>query len=127
LAELIAVTTTDGRTEIINLDYVVKIEAAHQNKSSITIVANLVPMLAMLMLVKGTPSEIASAHRIQGKQAPQYARARGGLARTPAARQLPLCILAATQVLVSSRQWKMGEWHSEVAYAAFPPPPLDVL
>jgi hypothetical protein len=70
MSELIAVTTTDGRTEIINLDYVVKIEAAHQNKSSITIVANLVPMLAMLMLVKGTPSEIASAHRIQGKQAP---------------------------------------------------------
>jgi hypothetical protein len=67
MAELIAVTTTDGRTEIINLDYVVKIEGAHQNKSSITIVANLVPMLAMLMLVKGTPSEIASAHRIHGK------------------------------------------------------------
>jgi hypothetical protein len=65
MAELIAVTTTDGRTEIINLDYVVKIEGAHQSKSSITIVANLVPMLAMLMLV--TPSEIASAHRIHGK------------------------------------------------------------
>jgi hypothetical protein len=65
MAELIAVTTSDGRTEIINLDYVVKIEAAHQNKSSITI-ANLVPMLAIPMLVKGTPAEIASARRIHG-------------------------------------------------------------
>jgi hypothetical protein len=67
MAELIAVTTTDGRTEIINLDYVVKIEEAHdQKRSSITIVTNLVPMLVMPMLVKGTPSEIASAHRIHG-------------------------------------------------------------
>jgi hypothetical protein len=67
MAELITVTTSDGRTEIINLDYVVKIEEAHdQQKSSITIVTNLMPMLVMPMLVKGTPSEIASAHRIHG-------------------------------------------------------------
>jgi hypothetical protein len=52
MAELISVTLPNGQTEIINLDYVVKIEGAHQNKSSITI-ANLVPMLAIPMLVKG--------------------------------------------------------------------------
>jgi hypothetical protein len=66
MAELISVTLPNGQTEIINLDYVVKIEGAHQNKSSITI-ANLVPMLAIPMLVKGTPAEIASAPRIHGK------------------------------------------------------------
>ena len=68
MAELISVTLTNGQTEIINLDYVVKIEQAHdQQKSSITIVTNLLPMLTMPMLVKGTPSEIASAHRIRGQ------------------------------------------------------------
>jgi hypothetical protein len=66
MAELITVTLTDGRTEIINLDHVVKIEAHSQQRSSITFVASLVPMLALPMLVKGTPSEIASAHRIRG-------------------------------------------------------------
>jgi hypothetical protein len=29
--------------------------------------------------------------------------------------------------IVPSRTIEMGDWHSEVAYAAFPPPPLDVL
>ena len=67
MAELISVTLPNGQTEIINLDYVVKIEEAHQAKSSITIVTNLMPMFVMPMLVKGTPSEIASAHRIHGK------------------------------------------------------------
>jgi hypothetical protein len=67
MAELISVTLTNGRTEIINLDYVLKIEAHDQEKSSITIVTNLMPMLVMPMLVKGTPSGIASAHRIHGK------------------------------------------------------------
>lgn len=42
-----------------------------QEKSSVTIVTNLMPMLVMPMLVKGTPSEIASAHRIHGKKASQ--------------------------------------------------------
>jgi hypothetical protein len=67
MAELISVTLINGRTEIINLDYVVKIEEARdQQKSSITLVTNFMPMLVIPTLVKGTPSEIASAHRIRG-------------------------------------------------------------
>jgi hypothetical protein len=67
MAELISVTTTDGRAEIVNLDYVVKIEARGHQNSSITIVTSLLPIFAMPMFVKGTPSDIASAHRIHGK------------------------------------------------------------
>ncbi len=66
MAELISVTLTNGKMEIINLDYVVKIEAHDPQKSSITIITNLLPMLTMPMLVKGTPSQIASANRIRG-------------------------------------------------------------
>ena len=66
MAELISVTLTDGRTEIINLDYVAKIEPRDQDKSSITIITSLLPMLMMPMLVKGTPSEIASSPRYRG-------------------------------------------------------------
>jgi hypothetical protein len=67
MAELISVTTTDGQTEIVNLDYVVRIEAHGRQNSAITIATSLLPLLAMPMLVKGTPSDIASAHRIHGK------------------------------------------------------------
>ena len=66
MAELISVTLTNGRTEIINLDYVVKIEPRDQATSSITVVTSFMPMLILPMLVKGTPSEIASSHRYRG-------------------------------------------------------------
>ena len=59
---LISVTTPDGRTLIVNLDYVLKIEPLEKGRSSIVMADG-----KQNMIVNGEPGDAATAHRIEGK------------------------------------------------------------
>jgi hypothetical protein len=63
MAELITITLPDGKTEVINLDYVMKIEPVDRDQSSITMTDGL---KRDVMLAKGSPGQIATAPRQHG-------------------------------------------------------------
>ena len=62
MAELISVTLTNGRAEVINLDYVVKIQPIDEQTSAITMTdgVNISQWAA-----EGVPSQIAVAPRLR--------------------------------------------------------------
>jgi hypothetical protein len=63
MAELITITLSDGKTEIINLDYVMRIQPIDEKTSSIAMTDG---SRTGPMAVRGNPAQIASAHRIAG-------------------------------------------------------------
>jgi hypothetical protein len=65
MAELISVTLTNGATEIINLDYVVRIQAIDESSSAITMTDGA---KSVQMAVRGHQRVIASANRLRGAQ-----------------------------------------------------------
>jgi hypothetical protein len=62
MAELISVTLTDGRTEAINLDYVVRIQPIDEDTSAITMTDGV---KSSPMAVQGVPVRIAPAPRLR--------------------------------------------------------------
>ena len=63
MAELIHITLADGKTEVLNLDYVVRIRAIDDKTSEITVTDGI---RSAPMAVQGDPGHIATSKRLQG-------------------------------------------------------------